>query len=221
MNEFLFFMTIAFYFAAVSFSAVRFGKTGIYCFIVFACIMASVEVCLGVKLFGVECTLGNVAFGSVFLGVDMLNEIYGERDAKNAAILAGIIMMLTAAISALNGVFTPSEYDFGFAGYNALFAFVPRTNFASVICFVVASILNCKLFNAIKRRTGESKLWLRNNVSTIITNGCENFVFYLIAFGGTISMNEILVYALTATVIEIFVALLDTPFLYWVKYYRT
>lgn len=51
--------------------------------------------------------------------------------------------------------------------------------------------------------------------------GIEDFVFYLIAFGGTISMNEILVYALTATVIEIFVALLDTPFLYWVKYYRT
>jgi len=60
-------------------------------------------------------------------------------------------------------------------------------------------------------------MWLRNNICTIISNGGENFLFYTIAFAGTMPMSLILSMALSATIIEIIIALCDTPFLYLSK----
>lgn len=57
-------------------------------------------------------------------------------------------------------------------------------------------------------------MWLRNNVATIVSNGAENFLFYLIAFLGVFPVKDILIIAVTATLIEIVIAICDTPFLY-------
>jgi len=60
-------------------------------------------------------------------------------------------------------------------------------------------------------------MWLRNNLCTIICNGGENFAFYLIAFVGLMPVSTILFMATSATIIEILIALCDTPFLYLSK----
>ena len=60
-------------------------------------------------------------------------------------------------------------------------------------------------------------MWLRNNVSTILCNGTENFLFYTIAFLGVFGWSDIVSMSLTATAIEVIIALCDTPFLYLAK----
>ena len=66
-----------------------------------------------------------------------------------------------------------------------------------------------------------SKLWLRNNVSTMISNSLENYLFGLLAFTGVYDLITILELTTVASILEIIIAALDTPFLYLSKYQKT
>ena len=64
------------------------------------------------------------------------------------------------------------------------------------------------------------KLWIRNNISTIVCNCLENFIFSTMAFIGIFPINTIFEIALVASILEIIIAILDTPFLY-LSIYKT
>ena len=66
------------------------GKTGIFIWIVIATILANIQVLTVVDLFSVQASLGNILYGTIFLGTDVLNEIYGKKEAKKAVLLASL-----------------------------------------------------------------------------------------------------------------------------------
>lgn len=78
----------------------------------------------------------------------------------------------------------------------------------------ISNAVDVKLYDWLKRKSNGKYMWVRNNVCTMICNGMENFAFYFIAFAGEFGATDILQMGLTATIIEIFIALCDTPFLY-------
>ena len=59
-------------------------------------------------------------------------------------------------------------------------------------------------------------MWLRNNVSTILCNCLENFFFMFGAFLFVEGYDVATIFemAITTSVVEMLVGLLDTPFLY-------
>ena len=80
--------------------------------------------------------------------------------------------------------------------------------------FFIANFCDINLYNFLREKTHKKYLWLRNNVSTILCNGLENFLFYTIAFWEIYDLSTIISIAFTCTLIEIIIALCDTPFLY-------
>lgn len=68
-------------------------------------------------------------------------------------------------------------------------------------------------FEKIKKKI-PNKLWVRNNIATIICNCLENYLFTLFAFIGIYDIKTILAIATTTTILEIIIAICDTPFLY-------
>ena len=52
-----------------------FGRMGIFYWIVLATILANIQVIKLIPLFGLEASLGNIMYGTIFLGTDVLNEI--------------------------------------------------------------------------------------------------------------------------------------------------
>lgn len=80
----------------------------------------------------------------------------------------------------------------------------------------MSNYLDIYLFNKLKEKY-PNKLWLRNNVSTIISNCLENYLFVTLSFIGIYDINTIISIATTTSIIEIFLAILDTPFLYLSK----
>ena len=87
---------------------------------------------------------------------------------------------------------------------------------ASMVMFFISNMLDIKLYNILKEKYPD-KLWLRNNLSTILCNCLENYFFNTLAFIGIFPMSVILSIATTTTVIEIVIAICDTPFLYLSK----
>lgn len=214
MNEMLFFATILTTFGLVVGAHYFFGKNGLFAWIAFAVVFANILVTKCVRLFGMEATLGNVLFGTAFLCTDMLNEMYGYKTSRKGVFVGLFAILSFLALSQLALLFVPSELDMVNDSMQTLFALSPRTCLASVSMFLCSNLLDVWMFETLKRATGGRMLWLRNNVSTCISQVIENFFFFLIAFGGIFTFTDILTLTLCCSVIEIIVAICDTPFLY-------
>lgn len=214
MNELLFFATILTTFLLVVFAHRFFGKNGLYAWIAFAVVFANILVTKCVRLFGMEVTLGNVLFGTVFLCTDMLNEFYGYRASRRGVFVGLYAILSFLALSQLGLAFAPSSLDTVDGSMQVLFALSPRTCLASVSMFLFSNLLDVWLFQKIKALTDGKMLWLRNNVATCISQVVENFFFFLIAFGGLFDFPTIVELTLCVSLIEVLVAFCDTPFLY-------
>lgn len=78
--------------------------------------------------------------------------------------------------------------------------------------YVIANLADIRIFSKMKERG--RKLWLRNNVATIICNCLENFGFITLAFYGIYDWKTIFTIAISTSIVEAIVAVCDTPFLY-------
>ena len=114
-------------------------------------------------------------------------------------------------------LYTPSAIDYADGSMRVLFGLNLRISIASMVMYFIANMGDVFLFNKLKAKTGGKKLWLRNNVSTILCNCLENFGFIFLAFYGIYDMPTIINIAVSTSVIEMIAAVIDTPFLYLSK----
>lgn len=214
MNTLLLFGGMILTFSALVLVNRYFKASGVIGFMGFATIMANIMICKSVNLFGFSATLGNVMFASNFLATDILTECYGKKEAQKGvlfAIVTSVGFLITTQIMML---FTPNEIDIAQESMRNLFTLTPRITAASVSLFALSNFLDVNLYDFMRRKSNGKYMWLRNNVATILCNGTENFLFYIIAFLGVFGWEDIISMSLTATIIEVIIALFDTPFLY-------
>lgn len=214
MNNLLLCASIAIVFSLLTLTKKFFGKSGIIGFMGIATIMANIAACKSTTLLGLGATLGNVMFASNFLATDILTECYGKKEARKGVFFAIFSIVTFCLCTQLMLVFVPSSGDIAQASMETLFGLMPRITLASVSMFALSNVCDIKLYDWLKQKSHGKNMWLRNNVSTILCNGMENFAFYSIAFLGVMNVNQIVQAATSATIIEILIALCDTPFLY-------
>ena len=85
-NSVLFILSIIFYLFAVVIAYKMFGKTGLYVFTAISAILANIQVCKNVDIFGLSTTAGNTLYAASFLVTDILSEKYGKKAAQKAAV---------------------------------------------------------------------------------------------------------------------------------------
>ena len=107
-------------------------------------------------------------------------------------------------------LFEPNEFDFVNDSMKTLFEFNLRVSLASLFMYIVSNYFDVILYAKLKKL----KLWQKNNICTILCNCLENFGFIFLAFYGIMSIEELLIVALSTSAIETLIALCDTPFLY-------
>ena len=193
-----------------------FKKEGLYVWLSIATILANITVCKMIDVFSFTTSLGNVLFASTFLATDIMSEKYGKEEAKKGVYISIFSAITFIIITQLTLLFIPSSDDVVNSAMKTLFSISIRTMAASMVMFFISNMADIHLYNKLKEKY-PNKLWLRNNVSTIICNCVENYFFNTLAFIGIFSMPVIISIATTTTVIEIVIALCDTPFLYLSK----
>lgn len=219
MNIILGVISIILTFSSVVLMEKLFKKEGLYVWVSIATILANIIVCKTVTVLGLTSSLGNIMFASNFLATDILSEKYGKEDAKKAitiALVSTIIFIVTTQISLL---YIPDTTDIAQESMKTLFGLNLRTSIASLSMFYISNLFDIYLFDKLRQKYPK-KLWLRNNVATIISNSAENYLFATIAFLGIFDIPTIISIATTGTIIEIVIALLDTPFIYLSKKLR-
>lgn len=203
-------------FTALLFAERFFKKEGVYVWMAVASITANILVCKSVDFLGVTSSLGNVLFASNFLATDILSEKYGTEYSRKATKTALFSVLVFVGAIQIGMLFTPSKTDTVSGAMSILFTVSLRTSTASVLMFFLSNTVDIYLFEKIKTAAPD-KLWLRNNVATILSNCTENYLFYGLAFAGVLDWRTILSLGTTATIIEFAIAICDTPFLYLAK----
>lgn len=214
MNEFVLAIEIVVVFSLLLLAHKFFKREGVIAWIAIATVLANIITAKNATIFGLSTAIGTVMFASTFLATDILSECYSKQDAKKAVYigLCSNIVLIIATQIALR--YIPSPFDYANEAMNTLFALNLRISLASAAMYFIANMADVYIFNKIKERMNGKALWLRNNVSTILCNCIENFGFIGLAFWGIYDLQTILTIAVSTSIIEFIVALLDTPFLY-------
>lgn len=218
MNEALFFITIIVNFAGVIFAYKFFGKMGVFAWIALATIVANVEVLKCVDIFGMALTLGNVTYGSIFLATDILNEKYGVEEAQKSVYLGFFALLMFTIITQIDLHYISNEADFAGEAMKTLFTITPRICFASMSAYFVSNMMDVYLYKFIRNILPSDKfLWVRNNGATCLSQLFDTAMFTFIGFVGVFSKDVVFQLFITTYLIKLFIAILDTPFLYLAK----
>lgn len=214
MNSLLILLEVVVLFSMLLFCKRAFGKSGVIAWVGMATILANVITAKNANVFGLSTAIGTVMFASTFLATDILSECYSKEDAKKAVYIGLFSDVLLIVSTQIALRYIPSQFDYAQGAMETLFAMNLRISLASAVMYFVSNMADVYLFNAIKEKTKGKNLWLRNNVSTILCNCLENFGFIGIAFWGIYNPHEILVIAASTSIVELIVAVMDTPFVY-------
>lgn len=190
-----------------------FKKEGLYIWISIATIIANILVCKTINVLGFTSSLGNIMFASVFLATDIMTEKYGSEHSKKAILLGMISAIIFVVSTQISLLYIPDSTDLAQESMKTLFGINLRTSIASLSMYFLSNILGIWIFEKLKNKI-PNKLWIRNNVSTIIANCSENYCFAFIAFLGILDIPTILSIATVGSILEIIIAICDTPFLY-------
>ncbi len=220
MNETLLIFSVVFLYSLLLLWFKFFGKTGVYCFTVFATLTANIEVLLLVDAFGIEMTLGNILFATTFIATDILSETESKEAAKksvNIGILTSISFLLLTSSWLL---YVPSPNDWAMPSIKAIFSTTPRIIFASLTVYIIVQKLDVWLYHKIweytEKKTGNRKkyLWLRNNLATLTSQLINSILYNLFAFYGKFPAKTLTTIIISTFAIAVVTSLLDTPIVY-------
>lgn len=214
-NELLFFITIAISFVGVLLFFRLFGKIGLFCWMAFATIVANIETAKCVDMFGWSVTLGTILFSSNYLCTDILHEMYSTQEARRAVWISFLATIAFVVLEQVTLLFIPNDADFAHSAMKTLFGFMPRICIASLISYLASNMLDTYLYALFSKKT--SRLWLKNNGATLISQAVDTIVFTSLAFIGVMPINVVLELMVTTYAIKFIIALCDTPFLYIAK----
>lgn len=193
-----------------------FKKEGLFVWIGISTIIANILVCKSIDVLGFTTNLGNIMFASNFLATDIMCEKYSFKDSKKAIILGVISQVIFVIMTQMALAYIPSSEDLSNESMKSLFSINLRVSIASIAMYFLSNMADIYLFEKIRKKFPK-QLWLRNNVATIVTNCLENYLFSIFAFIGIFGIGTIFEIATLASIIEMIIAIADTPFLYLSK----
>ncbi len=222
MNELLWGAMLLINFSAILFSYRVWGKTGLYIWVPLAVMIANIQVTKTIHLFGLTATLGNIVYATSFLVTDILSENYGKKDAKKAVGIGFFALIVMTVLMNLALYFMPDESDFAQSSLQTIFSIMPRIALGSLTAYGLSQLHDIWAYDMWKRRFAEDKyLWMRNNFSTMVSQLIDTVVFTLIAFSGVFPWPVLVQIMITTYLLKWVVALLDTPFLYLAKRWKS
>jgi len=191
-----------------------FGRRGLFVIISVNIIICNLQVIKTVELFGFVATLGNIVYGGVFLATDLLGETFGKKEARKGVWLGFFAMVAMTVSMHFALLFQPHESDFAHPAMSTIFGFMPRVLVASLLAYIVSQHHDVWAFHFWRTRMGGRHLWLRNNLSTLVSQAIDSVVFVVIAFYGVFETPVLMSILFTTYFIKVLVAILDTPIVY-------
>ena len=171
---------------------------------------------------------GVLAYALTYFATDCLSELYGKRTAQVVVNLGFLVILVELGLIGL-ALYAPSAWSLGVqagvdpAAFGTVLGFTPGIVLGSVVAYLVSQNWDVVVFHAIRARTDDAHLWLRNLGSTATSQLIDTVIFISIAFwaapvvlgAGQPSPTPVLVGLIAGQyLLKLLIAVLDTPFVY-------
>ena len=164
--------------------------------------------------FGVSVTV--FYFPITYIISDVITEVYGYARARLvlyytliASIIAGVFYQIVVAI--------PSAPFFdGGEAYETVFGIVPRILIGGWLAIFAGDITNNYILAKLKVLTRGRLLWVRIITSTIVGQGVNTAVFYLVALSGVLPASMLVQSILAGWILKTIVEAVLIPVTYFV-----
>jgi len=158
---------------------------------VFFQIVSDVSAGLIVTILGASVSASVLYFPMTFILSDVLTEVYGYACARRilwvvliASIGAGVIFTVVSWLP------SPDFFE-GAAAYHRVFGIMPRILFAGWAAVFSGESANNYVMAVLKVYTKGAYLWLRLIGSTLVGQGVNTIMFYVLAFYGAFPPEEL------------------------------
>lgn len=192
------------------------GKTGLFVFAMLSIVLANIQAPEQITLFGLNASMGDISYIGIYLISDILSENYGKETARKLVYLGIFCIAVIALIMSVSLLFTPNEYDHSHEALNTIFSVFPRFLVASLCAFFISQNYDVIAYQFWRKKFPSYRhLWIRNSMSTLISQLLDNAIFNLIAFLGQFPLHYILEIFITSCLLRAIIAIADTPFMYF------
>lgn len=152
-----------------------------------------------------------LAFSITFWITDVVSEIYGKRAAKKVVWAGFWTILLVYMLIKIAIVWPSAPFWKDQSAYQKIFGGSLRIITGGVIAYLVSQFHDVWAYHFLKDITKGKYLWLRNNLSTMVSQLINTVIFVTIAFYGIQPVGKIIIGHYIGKVL---VAALDTPFIY-------
>ena len=190
---------------------------------------------IGVKLFevnSVTLTTGIITYPLTFLITDIVCEVFGKKRASLMVVMGFFASLLSLVFINLAVMLPGSEVwinnSLGYSSikdmqnaYESVFTLPGFLITASMLAYLVAQLIDVRIFHYLKKLTNEKKLWLRNNLSTMFSQLIDTIIVnsIFLYFGLNLDWDIIIKIIIASYLFKIIIALLDTPLVYFGVHY--
>lgn len=180
-------------------------------------------------LFGVPISLtaGIITYPITFLVTDVTSEIFGKKRASLMVLTGFFCSILTLIIITIVLKLYPSDVWLSGSSYenlsememafNTVFTLPGILIFASMSAYLIAQLIDIRIFHFIKKITNSKFLWLRNNLSTMVSQLIDTIIVnsIFLGYGMGLDSNIIIQIIIANYLIKLFFAAVDTPLVYF------
>jgi hypothetical protein len=201
-----------------------FGKIGLYAIVVLNIMLSNLQGPKLTVIFGMQTSLGLILYSGIYFATDLLSEKYGKQEANRAVLIGFATSIIVVVMMTINLMFLPSTLSSKpelvqsvHEALELLFNFTPRFVFGSLLAYIISQSLDVWIFHYVKNKTKNKHLWLRNNLSTLISQAVDTVIYAVVVWWGIFDLKTAFELALAKYFFKVIIALYDTIFIYWAR----
>ena len=177
--------------------------------------IASVLASKIIDIFGLYVPAGVLAYSITFIATDVIAEIWGKIRA-NMVVWVGFLSLLLVFLLVNLALLMPAAPSWqNQVAFENILHGTSRIIIASFIAYLVSQFHDVWAFHFWKKLTSDKHLWLRNNLSTMVSQLLDTVIFITIAFYG---IQPVWKLVWGQYLVKLAIAALDTPLVYGTVY---
>src|SRR3989344_4736627 len=156
-----------------------------------------------------------IAYSVTFFISNIISEFYSERQARKTVMIGFLANILLVVLVFIAIQWPAASFWNNQEAFELTLENTWRIVLGSLIAYIISQNHDIWSFNLWKKVTKGRYLWLRNTLSTILSQFIDTIIFVTIAFYGLFPVMPTII---GLFIVKVIIALLDNPFIYFVRW---
>jgi uncharacterized integral membrane protein (TIGR00697 family) len=144
-----------------------------------------------ISIGGISLTGGLIVFPVSYIINDCVCEVWGYGKARLLIWIGFAMNFFFVSLGALCDAIPGAPYWTNDAGFHAVFGLAPRIAMASFVAFIAGSFVNAYVMSRMKIRDKGKNFSARAILSTVFGESADSVLFFPLALGGVVPMEEL------------------------------